>query len=46
MTVFDDTAFFAFTIVEKPLLTEDLKRNVHRAFEDAANPAYRGKAVI
>lgn len=33
-------------IVEKPLLTEDLEQTVHRAFEDAASPAYRDEAVI
>lgn len=33
-------------IVEKPLLTEDLERSVHRAFEDAARTAYLEKAVI
>jgi two-component system response regulator FixJ len=33
-------------IVEKPLLTEDLEKSVHTAFEDAASPAYREKAII
>jgi two-component system response regulator FixJ len=32
-------------IVEKPLLTEDLERSVHRAFEQASSPAYHEKAI-